>query len=233
LFERGIYARYNCLAAVSHPVKERLSDWLSPFPANIHVVENGVDLARFHAALPRQRMPQARVHIGMIGSFSAKKDQDALVRALARLSSHFELHFAGTGERMHVVRQLADELGVADRVHFAGLVRDIPGFLDKLDVYVQSSHWEGFGLAAVEAMASRLPVLASDVPGLADVVDRDEYRFPPGDDARLAAMISEIAEDGDRLRRAVEYARSRSQYFSIEKTAHAYESLYSMASMPA
>jgi glycosyltransferase involved in cell wall biosynthesis len=232
-FERGIYARYDCLAAVSHPVKERLSEWLYPYRADIHVVENGVDLARFHASLPRQRRPQARFRIGMIGSFSDKKDQDTLVRALARLPGHFELHFAGTGERTHAVRSLTEKLGVGGRVHFAGLVRDIPAFLDRLDLYVQSSHWEGFGLAAVEAMASRLPVLASDVAGLADVVDRDEYRFPPGDDKRLAEMIGGIASDGDKFHRAADYARYRSQYFSIERTAHAYENLYSMANLPA
>ncbi len=233
ILERGIYARYDCLTAVSNPVKERLSDWLSPCPTNIHVVENGVDLTRFGTLAPRSRRPRSsKYRIGMIGSFTEKKDQDTLVRLLHRLPDHFELYLAGVGSRMNAVRRLAERLGVADRTHFAGLVRDIPAFLDGLDLYVQSSRWEGFGLAAVEAMASRLPVLASDVAGLADVIDRSEYRFPVGDDERLAVLVEEIARDDEKFIRAIEYSQARSKYFSIEKTAHAYENLYSFANQP-
>ncbi|TOK95036.1 glycosyltransferase, partial [Vibrio parahaemolyticus] len=87
----------------------------------------------------------------------------------------YHLHLAGDGDRKASLQRLAQSLNVSPRVHFHGVVSDIPLFLSDMDIYVQSSHVEGFGLAAVEAMAAGLPVLSSNVPGLDEVTGSSKY----------------------------------------------------------
>ncbi|OCP10120.1 MULTISPECIES: glycosyltransferase [unclassified Ensifer] len=226
--ERWIYGRYDCIAAISEPVRAHLSAWLEPMAAKIHIIENGVCLERFASARDRGRGQDGRFYIGMVGSFTDKKDQETIVRVLPRLPDNVHAVFAGVGSRRPIVEELARTLGVRERVHFSGLVRDIPGFLSRLDLYVQSSHWEGFGVAVVEAMAASLPILVSDVGGLAVVVDNDDYRFPAKNDIRLADRIRELADSEEKYHDAMAYARSRAQCFSIERTVSAYEDLYDL-----
>ncbi|RAS04031.1 glycosyltransferase [Ensifer adhaerens] len=224
--ERWVYGRYDGVAAISAPVRDHLSEWLAPMAAKIHIVENGVSLDRFVSA--RDRKPDGLFYIGMVGSFTEKKDQETIVRALQRLPDNVHAVFAGVGERRPIVEELAGALGLRERVHFSGLVRDIPAFLGRLDLYVQSSHWEGFGVAVVEAMASDLPVLVSDVGGLAVVVDNDDYRFAAKNHGQLADRIRELASDDEKYGNATAYARRRAQGFSIDRTVSCYEDLYDL-----
>ncbi|WP_077965306.1 glycosyltransferase [Ensifer adhaerens] len=226
--ERWVYGRYDCVAAISAPVRDHLSEWLAPMVAKIHIVENGVCLDRFAPARDRRPREDGRFYIGMVGSFTEKKDQETIVRALQGLPDNVHAVFAGIGDRRPLVEDLAVALGVRERAHFSGLVRDIPGFLSRLDLYVQSSHWEGFGVAVVEAMAADLPVLVSDVGGLAVVVDNDDYRFPPKNHGRLADRVRELAGDDEKYRNATAYARRRAQGFSIDRTVSSYEDLYDL-----
>ncbi|HEV7307784.1 glycosyltransferase [Ensifer sp.] len=226
--ERWIYGRYDCVAAISEPVRENLQTWLAPMAAEIHLIENGVCLERFASTRARGPKVDGRFYIGMVGSFTDKKDQETIVRALSLLPDNVHASFAGVGSRRSLVEELAVTLGVRDRVHFSGLVRDIPAFLSRIDLYVQSSHWEGFGVAVVEAMAANLPVLVSDVGGLAVVVDDAAYRFPAQDHRRLAERILALVGGEEKYGDAAAYARQRAQSFSIERTVSSYEDLYEL-----
>lgn len=226
--ERWVYGRYDCVAAISAPVRDHLSEWLAPMAAKIHIVENGVSLDRFASARDRKPREDGLFYIGMVGSFTEKKDQETIVRALQRLPDKVHAVFAGVGDRRPIVEELAGALGLRERVHFSGLVRDIPAFLSHIDLYVQSSHWEGFGVAVVEAMASDLPVLVSDVGGLAVVVDNDDYRFAAKNHGQLADRIRELTSDDEKYRNATAYARRRAQGFSIDRTVSCYEDLYDL-----
>lgn len=83
-------------------------------------------------------------------------------------------------------------------------------------------------LAVVEAMASDLPVLVSDVGGLAVVVDNDNYRFPAKNHGQLADRFRELTSDDEKYRNATAYARRRAQGFSIDRTVSCYEVLYEL-----
>src|SRR5690606_26216626 len=105
-----------------------------------------------------------------------------------------------------------------ERVHLLGRRVDIPQLLKTADVYAQSSLWEGFGIAAVEAMASGLPVVASRVPGLADVVGDAGVLVEPANPKAFAEQIRRVITD-TKLRRVLsERASHRAQLFNVDRT---------------
>ncbi len=182
----------------------------------IKVIPNGIPLDRFHFHR-REISTNSTVTIGMAARFSDQKDQDCLVRALARLPRNFELELAGDGPRLDGIKRQATEMKVADRVQFWGAIDWVPDFLDRLDIYVQSSRWEGFGLSAVEAMASGLPTIASNVPGLANIIDAPELLFPPSEDAILSERITSLCEQPQCKKSLSDLMLSKAQRYSIEQ----------------
>ena len=132
---------------------------------NISVIYNGVG---FDKPTPR---PHKRLVIGSVGRLHQVKGFDLLIEAFSLLDNQrLRLKIAGDGDELRALKKLADDLGVADRVEFVGFQKDINAFLDSLDVYVQPSRSEGFGLAVVEAMSRCLPVIVTPVGSLGEIV---------------------------------------------------------------
>ncbi|MFF6800799.1 glycosyltransferase [Streptomyces sp. NPDC012616] len=167
--------------AVSPSVADRLRGWGVPEP-RIEVVPNGIDLARFRfdpAARLRTRrrlgLPDDARVVGGVGRLTAGKRFDVVIRALAQLPPDHWLLLVGGGPEENVLRRVAQEAGVADRVLFAGerpyaadcsAGPDLPSLVCAMDVFVSPSAEETFGLAVVEALASGLPVLYASCPAI-------------------------------------------------------------------
>ena len=128
--------------------------------------------------------------------------------------------------RIPSLKALCHDLGIEDRVHFLGARSDVPDILEKCDVAVLSSHWEGFGLSAVEAMASGCPLIASDVGGLRDVVKGAGILFPQGDDKELAEKIQWLCEHPDEYQAVAKRCQERAQQYDISVMAEKYLQLY-------
>ena len=103
---------------------------------------------------------------------------------------------AGGGDLEDFLRELADELGVAERVHVLGPRRDVPALMHALDVFAMPSIWEGFGLVLLEAMAAGKPIVASRVATIPEVVLDGETGIlvPAGDEVALAEALASLAE---------------------------------------
>lgn len=183
-------------------------------PARIRVIENGIDLRRFSSA--PEAAGQVR-RVLAIGRLVPQKGFDLLVAAMSGLPD-LELSIVGAGP---------EALNLAGpRVELAGFVADVPGRLARAELLVVPSRWEGFGLVAVEAMASGVPVIASDIPGLREVVGDAAALFPAGDVGALRRLIAELAADPHRRRRMQEAGRRQAARFGIEACVAAYEALY-------
>jgi glycosyltransferase involved in cell wall biosynthesis len=161
-----------------------------------------------------------------VARFAPQKAHDVLLRAFhAAHAERLELRLLLVGDDpfgdgRERAQALADELGLADAVVFAGIRRDVPAILAASDVFVMSSLWEGLGLVFLEAMATGLPVLASDVSAVPEVVVDGEtgVLVPPADAAALSAGFTRLAAD-PALRQALgESGRARvAEVFGIER----------------
>ncbi len=107
-----------------------------------------------------------------IGELSQNKNHKTIIRALATLKSP-DIHYiiAGEGKEEKALRRLAKKLGVADRVHLLGYRYDIPELCKLADLYIHPSYREGLPIAVIEAMASGLPVIGSDIRGNRELID--------------------------------------------------------------
>ena len=164
-----------------------------------------------------------------VARLNPDKGVDLLLRALREVPGA-TLQVIGSGPEEGPLKSLSRELGLDTRVSFAGSVPDPGPRLAAADVYVQPSRSEGFGLAALEAMAIGLPVAASAVGGLVDLLGQGErgWLFPPEDPVSLAATLEGLSNDpqaAGRREAARQYARRFTAARLGEETMAVYERL--------
>lgn len=196
--DKFVYSNYDVIISITEKTRENLINWIDPKQKNIDkhiVIENGVDIEKIKNALPYKKVDlvsgidENTKLLCMVGRFFKEKDQPTLIKAVNKLSDDIHLILIGEGPLINENKELANQLGISERVHFLGFRQDIPEILKTVDIVVLSSHWEGFGLAAMEGMAAGKPVIASDVPGLAEVVGESGILFNKGDSMELSDKI--------------------------------------------
>ncbi len=149
-----------------------------------------------------------------VGRLAPQKDHPTLLAALARMSPDTVLLIVGGdpfGDGETRLPALAQALGVADRARFLGIRHDVPDLLGASDLFVMPSLWEGLGLVFLEAMAVSLPVVASNISAIPEVVEdgTSGWLVPPGDPDALAAAVTEAMGADDERRRRGEAGRAR------------------------
>ena len=230
--DRWMYGRYQAIACNSQATADSLVRWVPGVAPRVSVIPNGVPLDRFRTAEPLRRCDVLPDDGAPLLVFTARlepaKDHATLLRALAKVP-RARLLLVGDGELKASLEALAASQGIRDRVHFLGRRADVSNLLKMADLYVHSSHWEGFGIAAVEAMAAGLPVIASDVPGLAEVVGKAGVLFPSGDSEALAAHITSLLSSPSRRRELAAAGQLRAQEFSIDRSVDEYLEIYRAA----
>ena len=162
----------------------------------------------------------------MCGRFVPQKDQKTLIESLRNLPKNYSLILFGKGPLENQLKMLVNKLSLNDRVIFKGWVKDINKELDNIDLYIQSSNWEGFGLSILEAMAKGIPVLASKVNGLDQIIGSEKYLFEKGNKDELATKIKSILEDQKNYMEASEFAKKRSKKFSYQSMIKSYLNVY-------
>ncbi len=213
----------------------------SPAGKAITVVPYGADLSRFQ---PRPQADRDEVVIGTVARISPEKGLRYLVEAFARLRGRIEgrvsLIIAGDttpepgGPDRARLERLANELGVADSVRFLGWVdpERLPDLLQSFDIFALPSVYEGFGVAAVEASAMALPVVASNIHGIPDVV-RDGATgmlVPARDAGALAEALEILTKDAVLRRRLGEAGREFvAERYDWAKNAGQMERVYEVA----
>jgi glycosyltransferase involved in cell wall biosynthesis len=202
MFKRRAWARRLLLrraAAVVVPSQNlraiALRTWRLP-ASRVRYLPNGVDLARFPPRAPRAGRD---VVIGCVAHFRPEKDVPALITAFARCAQRARARLVLIGDGVERARgeQLARDLGVADRVQFAGAVADTAKEYDAFDVFALASRTEQMPLSVLEAMAAGLPIAAPAVGDIAVMVHADNAPFivPPRDPDALAHALDRLIAD--------------------------------------
>jgi len=172
------------------------------------------------------------VRIVMVARFAPQKNQSLLVRALAGIDQEFELLLVGDGPTRSHVESLVYDLGLQAKVEFLGARSNIDEILKDTHIFVLSTNWESFGLTSVEAMRSGLPVIATDVGGVREVVIDGETGFlvPKGDVLAMRARLNQLICDHDLRFRMGQSGRIRYESnFTLERmlnqTLEVYQSI--------
>ncbi|MCI0329330.1 MAG: glycosyltransferase [candidate division Zixibacteria bacterium] len=157
----------------------------------------GVDVETFQ---PRQKDKHKTIVIGTTKSLEPVYGLEFLLRAFARLArNNIKILLVGDGSLRQKLKELAFELKIAEKVEFAGnaVHAEIPGYLQKVDILVNPSLRESFGVSVLEAQACEIPVIASDIGGLPEVVQDGVTGFlvPPTDVNALAEKIELLVSD--------------------------------------
>jgi len=189
------------------------------------VIHNGVELPRA-AAVESRSGPYRLVTVGRL---QAPKDPITLVRALAELGRPGEAVIAGGGPDRPAVESEVRRLGLESVVRLAGERNDVGELLAAADLFVLSSRSEGLPLSILEAMAAGLPVVASSVGGVPELVVEGETGLlvPPGDPGALAAAIERLLDDSALRRQLGAAGRNRvSEHFDLVSARRAHLDLY-------
>ena len=228
--DRWMYAQYDRIACISDATAQALLKWQPKLQSKLRQCPNGVNVDRFSNVSAQSKLDLFSIKndsfvILSVGRMEFQKDHATTIRALGLLPD-VHLAIVGAGPMRADLQKLVENLGLVDRVHFLGRRSDVPKIMRAADVFVQSSRFEGFGIAALEAMASGLPVIATQVGGLADVVGDAGMLFEVGDEHQLAEHLKQLFSDRELRESLVQRGKARAEAFSLEKTIICYERLY-------
>jgi glycosyltransferase involved in cell wall biosynthesis len=132
----------------------------------------------------------------------------------------------GDGDKRTKCEDLVKELNLSGRVSFLGVRMDVPQLLESAYIVILSSRYEGLSLSSIEAMASGRPFIASDVPGLRDVVKGAGLLFPPGNEKKLAEHINSLLSDRELYEKVAKDCLNRAKEYDINNMVDQYIELY-------
>jgi glycosyltransferase involved in cell wall biosynthesis len=196
-------------------------------PVSIAVIPNGVDLTAFPARRPADRVRRFIT----VANLRSEKNHETLLGAAAPLLRAYpdlEFQIVGDGPRRRELEQLARDRGVS-RVTFLGHREDVASLLAAADAFVLPSRSEAFPNGAIEAMAAGLPVVASAIGGLLDLIQdgRTGLLVPVGDPEALGAAMRSLIESPDRAVAIGRAARADvQQRYSFDRMVSSFEQLY-------
>ncbi|HKT79416.1 MAG TPA: glycosyltransferase [Vicinamibacterales bacterium] len=225
--QRVAYSFAHKVATNSHAAAARLAQEFVP-RRKIAVIPNGVDLDRYEAHAYRRQLRR----VVMVANLRPEKGHDVLIDASVEVLKRFpNTHFdiVGTGPQRIAVIEKAHATGVAHAFTFAGHDDNVAKRLADADMFVLPSRSEAFPNALLEAMAAGLPVVASGVGGILELVEHNHTGLmtPAGDAHALAKRICQLVEDPQLAGRLGRTARATvRRRFSFDRMVGAFESLY-------
>lgn len=220
--------------AVSQHIAEVLVSQGYP-PHRIRVIHNGVDPDEFYPLEHRHmtdKPARGELTIGTVGRLVPEKGHSVLVQAARDVVRRFpgcKFLIAGDGPERENLQRLIHSLGLEPWVRLVGYVTNVPAFLRELDLFVFPSIQEGLGIALIEAMMCGVPVVASRVGGIPEVI-RDPALgtlVEPGNSQELAAAVCRVLEDQDRAKQAALMARQFAlEHFNAARMAQSTVDFY-------
>lgn len=216
-FERWLMSGTDAVIASAESVKEHYMMQVGAAPEKVEVIYNAVDWAQLETTVRRDEfrrsigVPDDVPAAGIIARLTEQKAHRILFEAMARPElSALHLVVVGDGELRGELLSRAAALGIDGRVHFLGARRDLGNILAAVDIFTMPSFWEGLPLSMVLAMGAGLPVVASRVAGIPEVVNHGVTGLlvDPGDSTQLAQALHGLVVDRPLRARLGEAARA-------------------------
>ena len=232
LLDSIIYSRYYAVICITNEVKQILLQHLSSRSNKWVVIENGVNIEiiknsksylkhEIHSGINKEDIIMIQV-----AGFREQKDQATLIRALQYLPYSYKILLVGDGILRKSCEDLAQELQLQNRVLFLGLRMDVPQLLKTADIVVLSSKYEGLSLSSIEGMASGKPFVASNVPGLSEVVQGAGILFEQGNAKGLAKELEKLIINPDYYQYIAKACQERASQYDIKIMVDKHIQLY-------
>lgn len=229
--DRLFYSRYLRIIAISDSVARSLERWLGQKTSDrIVVINNGANFYNFKTRFNLDS--EKKIKLLSVGSLKTLKGFDTTIKAIADIASYIDNYtIVGVGPSHEYLKIVAKEYKVDHLIKFVGWSNDLENFYHDADILLIPSHWEGFGLCAVEGMSTGLPVIASNVNGLNEVVAEslsssilvDDYLNVDLWSSSILEMREKLTSDFYSM--SIE-SQEQASKFSIKKMFSAYEDLY-------
>ena len=229
-YHRLLYRHMDLMLPVTRQVADQLRRFIpDAVRPNIEILYMGSDAVEkidmpAAKALRAELGMEGRFAVGMVGRISQAKGQHLLIEAIAQMEAqHVQAYFVGHEMQKGYVDQLrahAEALGVQERVHFLGFMKNPHRFFQVCDAVVLASHHETFGLVLIEAMQVGTAVIGSNSGGVLEIIEegRSGLLFDVGDPVSLAKVIGILERDPAFMAKIAEQGRERAEMlFSNEK----------------
>lgn len=234
VLERLLYSRYSRIICISQGVEKALLNWVGPAIARrLVTIPNG---SRIYSLAERPALEGRLPHLISIGSLSTKKNFATAISAVAQLRDEVGSYMIiGEGAERAGLEQLIQSEQLENKVRLLGWSDDIETHLHAADIQLIPSFWEGFGLVAVEGMSTGLPVVASNVDGLREVLDESNSSVtlvnqPESVDEWVSAIRKSIADiqtqGADSIANS---SRQQAEKFTLDQMAERYLDVYRSA----
>jgi len=218
IIDKLLLNRFNKIIAISAEVKREILDMGIP-SEKVLLIDNGIDIGRFEKRFDREKtrrqfgIPAQGKVICTVGRLSLEKGHATLIEAASKVIKNYPLAYfviAGDGVLKNDLINESKKLGIGDHFIFTGMVDDIPALLSVSDIFVLPSLTEGLPMALLEAMAAKIPVIASRVGSIPEILTHNESGLlvPPANSQELEKSIlallnnrqkaGEMAENGYR-----------------------------------
>jgi glycosyltransferase involved in cell wall biosynthesis len=225
IFKFAVYRRQITVVAISKYNHDRIKSYWHLDDSISCYINNGIAIDNFYVK------PHAIFSFINASRHDENKNQSLIIRAFARL--HFEntavamkLYLVGDGDTHEMLKHLAEGLEITDYIEFTGYIASPREYLALSDVYISSSHREGLSLSVLEAMASRLPVIATDVGGVRVLAQENGILIADNNEEELYSAMKRLRDDPELRREMAEKSYEMVQAFSAEQMAEKYSELY-------
>lgn len=207
---------------------------------NGYVTKNpgvGIDIQKIHEIQGNRKeflyslsIPNDSLLLLSVGEINDNKNHKIVIKILSSLPSYCHYIICGKGEKENELKSLCKELNISDRVHFLGFRTDIIYIMKSSDIFVFPSKREGLGLVGIEAMASGLPVIGSNIRGITDYsIDGETgFLFNPNDEDKLLQIILDLVKNTE-LRKTIGQSNvNRIDKYDINNVICQMEKIYDM-----
>jgi len=227
----------QAVLCVSEAVRKMYLENTDCPPGKCRTIPNGVDLSRLQDPRPRTEVlgelgiPSGNKVVGVVARLVGEKNLSLFLEAAAEIRGVREdvsFLIVGYGDQREALERQAGALGLGDAVRFTGLRSDVPDLLGVMDCFLLTSRTEGLPVVLLEAMGSGVPVVATDVGGVGEIIRsrEDGFLVPPGDRDGLVSGALAILDHPERAAELQRVGRRWAEEFSIENVARKHADLY-------
>jgi glycosyltransferase involved in cell wall biosynthesis len=232
VIDRFIYQFYHKIICITDEVFEIIYTHTKLNKSRFEVIENGINLKTIENATSYNKneiselLNEEDILLVQVARFSKHKDPLTVIRSMKLLPDNFKLIFVGDGNLREDCEKLVENLNLKQRVLFLGDRTDVPRIIKTANISILSSNGEGFGLVAIESMASGKPFIASDVLGLSTLVEGAGILFEKGNEKELAYYIKKLIDDNDYNKKIINSCKVRAERFDIDTMVDKHILLY-------